>query len=438
MSLEPRPFTLSPDSFESSGSVQLKSRESANSATVLCVTTNFMALRRQLGVRGWLAAIDHLTVSMISAMPGARGIRIAPDCIQLETSASSVSDLRQRIDDALIKCEMQFSADNVGATLGLVVGAAIAFAECDTLTLQEQAETALAKACRGQRVVVAEVGEQAQGLEEIAILRDLPTASENGEFFLLYQPKINVREQTVTSAEALIRWLHPVVGLIMPDAFIGAADESGDILPIAIWTLRQIIADQQMLRMQGHHLRLFMNVSGRLLTDETFINTACDLVQTSGAEIGFEITETSVIHDPDLAISNLERCAAIGINLAIDDYGSGLSSLAYLKRLPARELKIDKQFITQLTSSHRDPLIVRSTIDLAHALDMQVTAEGVETPAALALLTVMGCEMVQGYLISPPLAFPSFTRYLEDYRFEALQADTLPTVVRPASFWKRG
>jgi EAL domain-containing protein (putative c-di-GMP-specific phosphodiesterase class I) len=174
-----------------------------------------------------------------------------------------------------------------------------------------------------------------------------------------------------------------------------------------------------------------------LLTDRVFIDAACALIEESDAEIGFEITETAVIRDPDLAIANLERCAAMGITLAIDDYGSGLSSLSYLKRLPATELKIDKMFVTHLTSSHRDPLIVRSTIDLAHALDMEVTAEGVETPAALALLTVMGCEMVQGYLISPPLELAAFVTYLEDYAFEAFQTSVEPTVHRPASFWKR-
>ena len=348
MSQQPRPFSLPSESLAPSvfpGSLAWKP---ANSATVLCVTTNFTALRRRLGIDEWLAAIDALATAMISAIPGARGARIAPDCIQLEVFATSPAALTQSID-ALASCEAEFTEHHSGALMGLVVGAAITMIECDALTMQEQAEIALAEACRGRRLVVIEVGDQAQGPEEIAILRELPMAAERGELFLLYQPKINVREQTVTSAEALIRWLHPVHGLIMPDAFIGAADESGDILPIALWTLRRVIADQQTLRSQGHHLRLFINVSGRLLTDRTFIDTACDLVQESGAEVGFEITETSVIHDPDLAISNLERCAAIGINLAIDDYGSGLSSLAYLKRLPARELKIDKQFIDRIT-----------------------------------------------------------------------------------------
>jgi diguanylate cyclase len=411
--------------------------KAAYSAIALCVATNFTMLRRRFGQAGWQAVMDTLVASLDAIVPNSSIERIAPDCIQISVSASSQSALEQALETALAHCETLFQVENECVTLGLVAGAAITLTACDTLTLLEAAEHALGEACRGRRLVVVESGLAPHGFEEIAMLRDLPMAAANDELFLLYQPKINVREQTVTSAEALIRWLHPAYGLIMPDAFIGPADDSGDILGIAIWTLRKVIDDHHTLCERGHRLRLFINVSGRLLTDAGFIDAACEIVQASGADIGFEITETSVIHDPDIAISNLERCAAVGIDLAIDDYGSGLSSLAYLKRLPARELKIDKQFVTQLTNSHRDPLIVRSTIDLAHALGMHVTAEGVETPAALALLTVMGCEMVQGYLISPPLKLEAFTTYLNGYEFESWQGDTTPTVIRPASFWKR-
>ncbi|RYG75829.1 MAG: EAL domain-containing protein, partial [Alphaproteobacteria bacterium] len=146
--------------------------------------------------------------------------------------------------------------------------------------------------------------------------------------------------------------------------------------------------------------------------------------------------DRSVIRDPDSAIRHLQRFADIGVTLAIDDYGAGLSSLAYLKKLPARELKIDKMFVMQLTSSNRDPLIVRSTIDLAHALEMEVVAEGVETPSALALLTVMGCDMVQGFLISRPLGYDGFRKFLDQNSlFDGAQGS--PSFARPESFWKR-
>jgi EAL domain-containing protein (putative c-di-GMP-specific phosphodiesterase class I) len=166
------------------------------------------------------------------------------------------------------------------------------------------------------------------------------------------------------------------------------------------------------------------------------VRDACALVAAGGAKIGFEITETAVIRDPESAIANLRTFADIGVPLAIDDYGAGLSSLAYLKRLPASELKIDKLFVTQLTSSNRDPLIVRSTIDLAHALDMEVTAEGVETPAALALLGVMGCDMVQGFLISRPVEFAAFQTFLVEDRHLAAMVSPRMTFLRNEGQWK--
>lgn len=405
-------------------------------AIALCVATNFTALRRQFGQAGWDACVETLIDGFRDRISNATVVRIAPDCLQLTLQSTSVEALTAQLDAASAACHSMFNDNGERAALGLAIGAAIATEPCEPLELLEQAESALAEACRGTRLVVVAVKFDPGAFEEISLLRDMPMAVERDELFLLYQPKIHVRDRKVSSAEALIRWLHPMHGLIMPDAFIDLADESGDILGMALWTLKRVIADQAVLASQGHALRIFVNISGRLLTDRAFVDQACALVQESGAQIGFEITETSVIRDPDLAIANLERCAATGIALAIDDYGSGLSSLAYLKRLPASELKIDKQFVTELTSSHRDPLIVRSTIDLAHALDMQVTAEGVETPAALALLTVMGCEMVQGYLISPPLGLGAFTTYLDEYNYEVFQADSPPTVIRPASFWK--
>lgn len=415
-----------------SGACSAESRE----AVALCVVTNFTVLRRKSGQHEWSGLLDELASALSKGEDRARARRIAPDCIEVKLITDSNDALHAALSRIGANCE-SFLAEHASGKAHLAIGAAIGDAEIEPLTLLEQAEQAVSEACRGRRIVIVEADEHAAAFEDIALLRDLPTAATNGEFFLLYQPKVHVREQRACGAEALIRWLHPEHGLIMPDAFIETADASGDIVGIALWTLHRVIADQSILFARGHRQPIFINISGRLLTDTGFIDEACGLVQSSGAAIGFEITETSVIRDPDLAIFNLERCARVGIELAIDDYGSGLSSLAYLKRLPARELKIDKQFITQLTNSHRDPLIVRSTIDLAHALDMQVTAEGVESPAALALLTVMGCEMVQGYLISSPLKFEAYMNFLAQIKFDSLISDATPSVVRPASFWKR-
>lgn len=258
-----------------------------------------------------------------------------------------------------------------------------------------------------------------------------------GEFRLVYQPKLHVRRNRIDSAEALVRWDHPDEGMLLPDRFIEASETGGSIAALTLWTVQQAISDQQALRLKGHALRLFVNLSAQLLTEEATVAALCDLAKSPGADIGIEVTERSVIADPDLAFANIRRLREAGLCIAIDDYGTGLSSLTYLKQIEADELKIDKSFITSLGTSHRDPLIVRSTIDLAHALGMAVTAEGVETPAAHALLTVMGCDMVQGYLIGRPMKPDALVDYLGRFDPATITVPNDGRVLRDHKFWKR-
>ncbi|MEP9357649.1 GGDEF domain-containing phosphodiesterase [Sphingomonas sp. KR3-1] len=308
--------------------------------------------------------------------------------------------------------------------------------EDDEVLLAEAAESALEQAREEGRVVMLDLTRADLAFDKLTLMRELPRAIANGEMFLQYQPKVHVRRQEIASAEALVRWQHPTRGLILPGDFISVAEQAGEISTLTLWTLRQVIEDQRQLRADGFDLLLFVNISGQLLADAAFVNEVCEMLAATDAKLGFEITETAVIRDPESAIRHLQFFADSGVTLAIDDYGAGLSSLAYLKKLPAKELKIDKMFVMQLTSSNRDPLIVRSTIDLAHALEMEVTAEGVETPSALALLSVMGCDMVQGFLISRPLGLDAFRKFMAD-EGHLDNANGPASFVRPESFWKR-
>ena len=179
------------------------------------------------------------------------------------------------------------------------------------------------------------------------------------------------------------------------------------------WVLRQTINEQRSLSACGHSLAFNVNVSAYLLADRDFAQWVLETIRSASAPIGIEITETAMIADPAGALRNLHLFADAGIRIAIDDYGAGLSSLAYLKQLPAHELKIDRMFISGLSTSHRDPLLVRSTIDLAHALEMEVTAEGVDSAATMALLRVMGCDLMQGYLIAKPMPLGELRAFLD-------------------------
>jgi len=386
---------------------------------LLVELANFSDLRRRLGCeraeRLIIFAGDRVAGTLPSASVAVIG-RTQIACTFRDRHTAAIDSHIAAIERAF---ERPFAIDDQMIAMTLTFGGATAVEpNVDEVALVEEAETALGEARTAYRAVTHALAPRAAS-EMRALARDLEAAIVKDELILHYQPKVHVRRQEITSAEGLIRWQHPTRGLVMPNDFIPVAEQCQLIDRMTLWTIRRAIADQRDLVARGHDLRLFINISGQLLADDAFVHEACLLVGDSDARLGFEITETSVIRDPASAIANLQIFADFGITIAIDDYGAGLSSLAYLKQLPARELKIDKLFVTQLTSSNRDPLIVRSTIDLAHALEMEVVAEGVETHAALALLTVMGCDMVQGYLISRPIALDALVQYLDEGRHRA-------------------
>lgn len=376
---------------------------------------NFAILRRRLGRHAGTQAIEAVAERVAAAAPAAALAVVGRDRIELASACAAIGNARAflaRIDAA---CAAPFTIGGEDHRVEVLIGASAApVSEQDELRLVEDAEQALDDA-RIERWPIVRSLSRPDALDRIALKRDLGEAIAEESLFVHYQPKIHLRREQVAGVEALLRWRHPTRGLISPADFIPIAEESRDIVQLTLWTLRRVIKDQHHLARLGHDHVVFVNVSGVLLGDVRFVHAVRELVLPSGAKIGFEITETSVIRDPESAIAHLKLFADMGIAVAIDDYGAGLSSLAYLKQLPATELKIDKLFITQLTSSHRDPLIVRSTIDLAHALDMKVVAEGVETAAALALLSVMGCDMAQGFLISRPIGLEALVEFLRSY-----------------------
>ncbi len=388
---------------------------------LLLEIANFAELRRHLG-RARSDGLAHDVAGRLAiVLPGVDVAVAGRSTLACWFYGSEPRDLDRKI--AVIRTALAAPFDVDGEQHKVLVSCGGAFAPshgADDVRIIEEAEAALDEA-RPTVGTVKHVIAAPKAAEARALAAELDRAIDNDELLLLYQPKVHVRRQEINSAEGLVRWRHPQRGLILPGDFIPVAEESQLIDRMTLWAIRRAIADQQILADQGHDLRLFINISGQLLADTAFVSAACELVGSADTKLGFEITETSVIRDPQSAIANLQLFADYGIVIAIDDYGAGLSSLAYLKQLPARELKIDKLFVTQLTSSHRDPLIVRSTIDLAHALEMEVVAEGVETHSALALLTVMGCDMVQGFLISRPIGIDALMIYLDEGRHQTAQ-----------------
>jgi diguanylate cyclase len=237
----------------------------------------------------------------------------------------------------------------------------------------------------------------------LSLISELMTALSQGQVTLAYQPKHDYRAQKITGVEALMRWTHPKRGFVPPDLFIGMAEETGHIRALTEWAVQRALDDQRRLAEAGHDVTMSVNLSGRLLSDESFADVVLAAKADAVGRLCLEITETAVMQDSEAALRMISRFADAGVSVSLDDYGSGLSSLAYLKQIQADELKIDKAFVMGLDQSSRDALLVKSTIDLAHGLGMKVTAEGVETETALALLRGMGCDMAQGYFIGRPM-----------------------------------
>jgi EAL domain-containing protein (putative c-di-GMP-specific phosphodiesterase class I)/GGDEF domain-containing protein len=279
----------------------------------------------------------------------------------------------------------------------------------------ERANIALDQARGGKRKVgffdALAYGDPAANL---SLMSGMLGALEGGALELHYQPKFDIRRGQVTGVEALSRWRHPIRGMLAPDLFIPMAEETGHIRTLTEWVLKRAIADQATLAEAGHVLDMSINISGRTLGEPDFTDFALAQAKHAVGGLTFEITETAVIENPETALAMLDAFAEAGIAISIDDFGAGLSSLAYLKRIRGQELKIDKSIVQGVTDSQRDALIVRSTIDMAHSLGLKVTAEGVETSDCFALLAAMGCDQAQGFLIAKPLPLKELLTFISD------------------------
>jgi len=249
--------------------------------------------------------------------------------------------------------------------------------------------------------------------EQLSLMSDLRHDLQHGELVLHYQPKLDLATRRITAAKAVVRWQHPTRGMILPDSFIGLAEETGNIRLLTTWALRTAIAQVAAWQKQGLALKVSVNLSVRDLGDAELPDMLSALLREAGlsaAALVLEITESAIMGEPDSAIAVLRRLAELGLGLAIDDFGVGQSSLAYLRRLPVSELKIDKAFVLKLAQSPDDRTIVRSVIELGHSLGYSVTAEGVEDAGSLEILADFGCDQVQGYAIARPLPAEELVR----------------------------
>jgi diguanylate cyclase (GGDEF)-like protein/PAS domain S-box-containing protein len=286
----------------------------------------------------------------------------------------------------------------------------------DVDTLLRRADIAMYVAKRGDADFAVYSAEQDEhSPSRLALMGELRQAIEENQLVLHYQPKVDLRSGQVVGVEALVRWQHPRMGMLPPDRFMALAEHSGLVRPLDRWVLEEAIKQTRRWQDQGLKLTSAINLSMRTLHDRDLPDFVALLLDKHGVEassIQVEITESTLMANPELAVEVTSRLAGMGVRLAIDDFGTGYSSLAYVRRLQAAEIKIDRSFVLDMARTENDAVIVQSTIDLGRNLGLQVVAEGVENQETWDMLVAGGCEVAQGFMLSRPLSSEELTDQL--------------------------
>ena len=314
---------------------------------------------------------------------------------------------------------LPFDVEDLPLHVGVSIGIALAPAHGeDAETLLRHADVAMYVAKReGETWAVYAPERDAYTPDRLALTADLRRAIADGDLLLHYQPKVDLVTKRITGVEALVRWTHPTRGPIPPDGFIPLAEHTGLIAPLTRWVLEAALLQAGHWRRAGLHLDMAINLSMVDLRDLGLPDTLERLLRAHAVpptSVRLEVTESALMTDPACTQAVLVRLAALGVGLSVDDYGTGYSSLAYLKRLPVDELKIDRSFVRQMAEDAADAAIVSSTIGLGHALGLRVVAEGVEDHATWTLLADAGCDTAQGYYLARPLPAADVERWARE------------------------
>lgn len=262
-----------------------------------------------------------------------------------------------------------------------------------------------------------------RALETLHLENALHTALDNGEYYVEYQPKVDLKTGHIGGVEALLRWSSPELGCVMPSDFISTLEESGEICQVGRWVLKVAIEQARVWMDAGRPMVVSVNVSVRQFKQSEWVNELMSLLDVAGLPprlLQIEVTESLLMDDADRNETMIRTLTHLGVKVALDDFGTGFSSLSYLRRFPINELKIDRSFVVDICRSTTAYRVIKTIIDLGQALDIRVIAEGVETQEQYALLTEMGCDEIQGYLLSKPLSVPELDAFLDNFRNEPI------------------
>lgn len=348
-----------------------------------------------------------------------------------QDAANAARAIKEVLDQAFLYDDQElFVSTSIGISL-------YPHDDRDTSGLLKSASAALdrAKEEGGNNYQFYTAGGTTRALKQLVLESNLRGALEREEFVVHYQPQVRIPDFHLVGMEALVRWRHPSLGLLYPTEFVPLAEDSGLIIALGDWVMRTACSQNMEWQDKGlAPMRLSVNFSARQFQQPSFITSVAEILKETNLDprwLELELTESSIMKEPEQAIEKLHELKLMGIKVAIDDFGTGYSSLNYLKRFPIDTLKIDKAFVADVCKDPHDTAIVRAIITLGHALDLTVIAEGVETQEQLQYLSSLGCDVVQGFLFSKSLSAPVFEELLvEQRRAAALSTnhDTAPLV----------
>jgi diguanylate cyclase (GGDEF)-like protein/PAS domain S-box-containing protein len=333
-----------------------------------------------------------------------------------QDAANVARAIKQTLDQAFLFEDQEiFVSSSIGISLYPQDGR-------DTGGLLKTAGVALdrAKAQGGNVFQFYTAGGTTRALKQLVLESNLRTGLERNEFIVQYQPQVDVRGFHLVGMEALVRWQHPSLGLLYPNEFVPLAEDNGLIIALGEWVMRTACAQSMSWQDAGlTPLTLSVNFSARQFQRPTFITDVARILKDTNLDprwLELELTESSIMKDPEEAIEKLHELKLMGIKVAVDDFGTGYSSLNYLKRFPIDTLKIDKSFVSDVCKDPHDTAIVRAVIQLGHALDLTVIAEGVETKEQLQYLSALECDVLQGFLFSKALSASAFEELLVEQK----------------------
>jgi diguanylate cyclase (GGDEF)-like protein len=358
--------------------------------------------------------------------------RVGADEFAILTTAADATQAEAQATVLREAVSKPYSLAGLTIDVGVAVGIALAPEHAgDADTLMRRVDIALSTAkSTGRPVAVYHPTMDQESLRRLQLVTQLREALDTGQVVVRYQPKVALRTRELIGVEALVRWNHPEYGQVRPDDFVGLAEVTGLILPLTMYVLRTSLVQCRRWLDRDLRIGIAVNLSARTLVDASFPERVAELLaehQVPADMLTFELTESSVMSDPERMKPVLHRLHALGVGLSIDDFGIGYSSMAQLRRLPVDEVKIDKEFVLSMGTDLGDLAIVRAIIELGHSLGLRVVAEGVEDELARDLLVGNDCDVIQGYLVS---------RALDPERLDAWL--TARTTARPAQPGVRG